>query len=293
MKLALICVLLLMSYPAHAEKTEQEVRSTIRELMSQRHPVLPEGFWEGLGEGALPVIKKMYFESKNSVEKSFLIDGLSHFKDAATGAFLEGEAAASQNEVLKKKLLSAVIDSEGENAYGFVEPYLKDADAHIRMAVATGLKAYSQNEKIKNRLDEFKAKEKTPWVIAGFERKSDSSELQKTRKPMVQVAPPTESKSLEEVKLPAALTEKAWAGLWRGSLITENKLTLVDLTLTPVDVLAKPIRWKAEFILPKKVKQEWRNGEFTVHYFQTNRAHWIELRHLKLDTVFLAQRKIK
>ena len=157
--------------PAATRASEESIRSAIQYQVSLRHPSVPQGFWEGLGSEALPVIKKMYVESQNANEKGFLIDGLSHYTDSATGSFLEGEVNGTQNEVLKKKLLSAVIQSEGERSFDFVEPYLKDEDGHIRLSVAQGLKAYEQNNQIAKRLAEFRAKEKAAWVIAELNRK--------------------------------------------------------------------------------------------------------------------------
>jgi len=240
-----------------------------------------------LGPEAVPVIKQMYSQSTNANERSFLIDGLAHFNDSATGTFLENEVSSSQNEVLKKKLLSAVIQSEGERSFDFVEPYLKDADGHIRLAVASGLKAFDQNDKINQRLAEFKAKEKTAWVLAELKKTAPKEVLQKTKKSVLVPKAPVET-----VKTVPILPEKSWAGIWRGSYITENKMILVEANLTLVDSTTTPLKWKVEYKLPKQVKQEWKSGEFSLNYFQTNHAHWIEIRNPKMDIVFLAQRKM-
>jgi hypothetical protein len=284
-----IALLLLTMIPAQAEKNEEAIRSAIEHQVNQRHPSLPAGFWESLGNDALPVIKKMYTESQSANEKTFLIDGLAHFNDSSTGAFLEGEVTATQNEVLKKKLLSAVIQSEGERAFDFVEPYLKDSDGHIRSSVARGLMVFDQNEKIKKRLAEFKSKEKTPWVLAEFKKPVTKEELQKTRKQISAAAKPP---VLEVIKTLPPLPEKNWAGIWRGSYVTENKMILVEAVLTAVDAASTPMKWKVEFKLPKQVKQEWKSGEMVLNHFQTNRAHWMEIRNPKMDIVFLAQRKV-
>lgn len=292
-------LLLLMVLPALAQRSEDSIRSAIQYQISQRHPSLPTGFWENLGTEAVPVIKKMYAESTNANEKSFLIDGLSHFSDSSTGSFLEHEVEATQNEVLKKKLLSAVIQSEGESSFDFVEPYLKDSDAHIRLSVASGLTPFDQNDRIQQRLAEFRAKEKTPWVLAELKRTPPSESLQKPRKILEARASKGSpgaglaAKSVvETVKVIPPLPEKSWAGLWRGSYVTENKVILVEGNLVLLDGASVPMKWKVEYKLPKQVKQDWKNGEFTLNYFQTNRAHWIEIRNPKTDTVFLAQRKV-
>lgn len=295
LKKILIALLLVIMIPAQApvQASEESIRAAIQNQINQRHPSLPSGFWEGLGTAAIPVIKQMYAESTSANEKTFLIDGLGHFDDPSVGAFLENEVKSTQNEVLKKKLLSAVIQSEGEAAFDFVEPYLKDSDGHIRLSVARGLMAYEQNEKIKKRIAEFKANEKSSWVLADLKKSGPAEALQKTRK-QVEANPAKDSvKPVAAVKTVPPLPEKNWAGIWRGSYVTENKMILVEANLVLTDSNANPLKWRVEYKMPKEVKQEWRNGEFTLHYFQTNRAHWIELRNAKSDTVFLAQRKVK
>ena len=289
-----ITFLLIIVFQAHAEKTAESIRATIQNQINQRHPSLPQGFWEELGVEAVPVLKKMYEDSTNANERSFYIDGLAHFSDPSTGAFLESQVNSTENEVLKKKLLSAVIQSEGEKSYDFVEPYLKDDDAHIRLSVARGLNAFEQNDKIKKRLAEFKSQEKTPWVLTDFNKSSTTDVLQKTRK-QIESQPNSANvlnkASPETFKMAPALSEKNWAGIWRGRFVTEKKSSVAEGNLIIVDALSVPIKWRVEFYLPKKVKQDWKSGEFTLNYFQTNHAHWMELRNTKLDIVFLAQKK--
>jgi hypothetical protein len=282
-------LLLLLPVFAHAAKTEAEIRQSIQELIIQRHPVIPQGFWEGLGSEAPPILRKMYSESKNPVHQSFLIDGLSHFHDPATAEFLKVKASTSQNDVTRKKFLGAVIRSEGEAAFDFVEPYLKDESPHVRLTVAMGLKEYAQNDKIKARLDAFRKSEKKPWVTQELDRTQDRSEIQTVRKD------PNRSdlkKTAEtDAKVDSPLPEKQWSGIWKGTLVQPLKTEAVDLTLSIVDANSKPLKWKAELLLPKKLKQEWRSGDFVVQYFQSARAHWLELRHPKLDAVLVAFRK--
>jgi hypothetical protein len=284
-------LLLVLMIPAQAN--EESIRSSIQNQINQRHPSLPSGFWEGLGTAAIPVIKQMYAESTSANEKTFLIDGLGHFDDPSVAAFLENEVKATQNEVLRKKLLSAVIQSEGERAFEFVEPYLKDSDGHIRLSVARGLMAHEQNEKIKKRMAEFKAKEKSSWVLADLKKLGPTESLQKTRK-QLDASPVKDVGTVKPVmttKIIPPLPEKNWAGIWRGTYVTENKMILMEANLVLADSNSNPLKWRVEYKMPKQVKQEWKSGEFTTHYFQTNRAHWIELRNAKLDIVFLAQRK--
>lgn len=286
MKKILFIALLMVILPAQAN--EESIRNAIENQISQRHPSLPAGFWEGLGPEAPAIIKKMYLESTSANEKTFLIDGLSHFNDTATGNFLEKEVANTQNEVLKKKLLSAVVQSEGERAVDFVAPYLKDSDGHVRLAVARALGNLG-DEKSKNLLSEYRASEKTPWVLAELKRKP-AEDLQRAKKHGEQPAPKVAVVNKNEKVIPP-LPEKSWAGLWRGSYITENKVILLEANLLLQDASSTPLKWKVEFKFPKQAKQEWKNGEFTLNYFQTNRAHWMEIRNPKMDIVFLAQRK--
>jgi hypothetical protein len=291
MNILVLLVSLILSCPSFAARTEPEIREAIRTFVKQRHPGPSDAFWESLGPEALPVIRKMYGESSSNVEKSFLMDGLSRFTDAATGNFLKNEVETASDEIARKKLLSAVIRSQGELAFDFVEPYLKDADPHVRMTVAKELSAYAQNEKIRSRLDEFRKVEKKTWVIAEMDRKSTNPEIQKPRRPdqpKNSVAPTGAAEKTVSLK---PWSELEWAGSWKGSLLGANGVVPVEAVLSVVDRTAKPLVWKVVLNLPKKVKQEWRSGDFAVHYFMTNQSHWIELRHPKLDAVFIAQKK--
>lgn len=281
------------SIEALAARTEAEIRESIRGFVSQRHPGPSDAFWKELGPDSVPVIRRMYQESSSNIEKSFLIDGLSRFSDAATGDFLKNAVESSGDEVTRKKLLSAVIRSQGEVAFDFVEPYLKDADPHVRMAVASGLKDFSQNEKVKQRLDRFRKEEKKPWVLAGMDRGQKDIEIQRPRRPESPI-PAGNQPSGESNQKSAGLKpllEKDWAGTWKGQLLSSGNPVAVEASLMIADASAKPLSWKVLLSLPKKVKQEWRSGDFTVHYFMSNLSHWIELRHPKLDAVFIAQKR--
>ena len=291
-----LIVLLLVGTTAQGQMSDSSIRASIQYQISQRHPNIPQGFWEGLGSTAVPVIEKMYGESTSANEKGFLIDGLSHFRDPSAGAFLQSQASAIQDEVLKKKLVSAVIESEGERSFDFVEPYLKDKDPHVRLAVAKNLSEFDQNEKIQKRLAEFRASEKTPWVLAELNRLPSAEQLQKLRK-LTDKNPskkPGVSTQTTEVVETGAIPGKNLAGIWRGAYVTESKVILVEANLVVQDAVGQvPIKWKIELKLPKQVKQEWKNDELKLTYFKTNRAHWIEVRNPRLDIVFLAQKKMK
>jgi hypothetical protein len=292
MNIPVLLVLIILSSSAFAARTEPEIREAIRNFTKQRHPGPTDDFWKSMGDEALPVIRKMYAESVSPVEKTFLMDGLSRFTDTATGNFLKNEIESSTDEIARKKLLSAVIRSQGEDAFDFVEPYLKDADPHVRMKVAQELGAFAQNEKIRSRLEEFRKTEKKPWVVAGMERKGANPEIQKTRRPEQWKAESSaQTKSSDPAVVLKPLLESDWAGIWKGSLLGALGAVPVEAVLSVVDRAAKPLVWKVTLNLPKKVKQEWRSGDFTVHYFMTSQSHWIELRHPKLDAVFIAQKK--
>ena len=183
-KILFIAFLVLINQAAVAKgpATETEIRTAIQYQISQRHPNVPQGFWEGLGEGAIPVIESMYLKSVSIHEKGFLIDGLSHFSSLASGSFLEIQVADALHDILRKKLLGAVIDVEGERSFDFVEPYLKDSDPHVRLNVAIRLKSFTQNEKIQRRLTEFSAKEKLQWVLSEFNKAPAGDGQQSLRK---------------------------------------------------------------------------------------------------------------
>jgi hypothetical protein len=279
--------ILFLSFAANAEKSEKQIREAIRYVVSQRHPEVSDSFWNDLGPEAVPVLKKMYEESTTTQERSLIIEGLAHSQETSTGEFLRSAVGSTANDVLKRKLLNAVIRSEGERSFEFVESYLKSSDSHVRLTVAKGLMAYNSNEKIKKRLEEFQAEEKRPWVVAELNKKDQLQKPLKIDKSKKAQVEPIPQKPVE------ALPEKNWSGLWRGSYVTENKMVLVDATLTLIDSTKSPMSWKVEMKLPKQPKTEWKQGEFSLHYFQTNRAHWIEIRNQRLDAVFVAQRKVK
>ena len=264
--------------------TPEEIRNLIQGQMSQRHPENSSSFWAGLGSEALPVIKQMYGETKSAYEKSWLIDGMGYFSDPSVGSVLEGDIQGSTNNVMTKKMLSALIQSQGASVYTFVEPYLKNEDPHIRLAVAENMNRYMDTDQARQRYLEFQAQEKLAWVkdeLKKEEQRKNAAHLKRGDNPLQ-----------AKVDSPAPLSEKSQAGEWKGQLIGP-KVTpgSVFLTLLHEKASSAEQKWKVEMKLERQSKFEIKGKDLEVVYYQTSKTHWIEVRNKKDDQVFIGQRQ--
>src|SRR5690606_20285850 len=91
------------------------------------------------------------------------------FDDPSIGTLLQAEIPGQTDKVLQRKMLSALVRSQGEASLEFVEPYLRDPDPHIRRAVATGLKLYG-GARAAARVQDYLKSEKEPWIRDSVER---------------------------------------------------------------------------------------------------------------------------
>ncbi|MBS1958821.1 MAG: HEAT repeat domain-containing protein [Bdellovibrionales bacterium] len=282
----LVLMLLAQIFPAQA-MTESEIRGAVQGLISQRHPDHVEDFWASLGPDALPVLKKMYRESQSVTEKSWIMDGLSHYDDPSVGELLENDITRSQDEVMRKKMLASLIRSQGEAAYDFAQKYLDDEDPHVRQAVAQGLKQYGGNSpRVRKRLDDYMKGEKESWVkVAVDKTQAVSHTLKQERNPY-------QLDSASPVPSPTPLPEASWTGEWKGAWITptKNSAANVQLTLVNAKATADQQKWRIELKLPKESKRELKEKDLSITVFQSARGHWLEIRDKKNDAVFIASR---
>jgi hypothetical protein len=271
--------------------TPDEIRNEIRSQMSQRHPGPTGPFWQRLGPEALPVIRQMYQETQSSYEKSWLMDGLSHFSDPAAGDLLRSDAEKEQNSVMKKKLLSAYVSSQGDAALEFIEPHLSSHDPHIRKALARAIRDHVSPEKAGPVLARFRANEKEDWVVRGLEEKPDPALLNRKRPESVGVAPaPSHNGSKNGGQAPLKpLSEKELAGEWRGIEVGPKRSGNVKVVFSKVED-PKTSKWKVEWTVPGKPKRTYLQPDFEWNTFQTGQDHWLEIRIKQEDTVFLSRK---
>ena len=269
--------------------TPDEIRSSIHYEMSQRHPQPSAQFWTNLGPDALPVIEQMFSETTSPLERSWLIDGMSYFNDPSVATLLENEIANSSNALMNKKMLGALIQSQGDDAFGFVEPFLDNKDPHIRLQVATSMKRYMENAQAKTRVDQLIKTEKLAWVRDEV-KKDPAKETTLKREGSIY-------QHQEDAKpQPTPLPEKSWAGEWKGVYLTAGKTEKrngpANLILTLMNDKAGPSeqKWKLELKLPKQTKIELKGKEIEIVYYQTAQAHWLEVRDKKNNAVFVGQR---
>jgi len=265
----------------------EEIRNEIRGQMSLRHPGPSGPFWDRLGAEALPVIRQMYNETTSSYEKSWLIDGLSRFNDPAVGEILRADAEKEQNAILKKKLLSAYVQSQGDASLEFAEQHLSSSDPHIRKAVAIAIRDHVSAEKAGPVLARFKSNEKEPWVLRSLDVKSDPGLLKLKRPGQAELT--VEVASTPHTGSVKALSEKELAGEWGGIESGPNRTGKVKIIFSQVgDSNSK--KWKVELTVSKKAKRTYNHTDFEWSYFQTARDHWLEIRLKKEDTVLLARK---
>ena len=271
--------------------TPDEIRSEIRSQMSQRHPGPTGPFWDRLGVEALPVVRQMYQETKSSYEKSWLIDGLSHYSDPAVGDLLRADAEKEQNSVMKKKLLSAFVQSQGDASLEFIEPHLASPDPHIRKALARAIRDHVSPEKAAPVLARFRANEKEEWVSRVLEEKADPGLLNRRR------AETDEGGGFGMKKPPPAVllkpwTEKELAGNWVGIEISPKRSGGAKVFFSKVEDPKSP-KWKVELTVSNKTKRTYLQPDFEWSTFQTGQDHWLEIRIKQEDTVFLARKPAK
>jgi hypothetical protein len=258
--------------------TPDEIRSEIQSQASKRHPDDPGEFWGRLGPEALPVLKQMFAENPPPLLKTWVIDGLSRFNDPSVGPLLQSAVTSSDNAVMKKKMLAALIQSQGDAVLGFVEPYLKDTDPHIRLAVAKAMQAYMSPGKAQAPLAGFKEHEKESWVKSGLDTKVVPDQVKRAH---------SLYQKSDETKGPAKpLEEKDWVGEWKGIEVTPKKSSAANAILS-----RKDSKWKVEIKLPKMTRFEWNGADIDVSYFQTATEHWLQIKNKKEDAVFIAHKK--
>jgi hypothetical protein len=281
----------LFSLPKTWALSQDEIRNEIRSQMSQRHPEPPGPFWERLGAEALPVIRQMYQETKSSYEKSWLIDGLSHFSDPSVGELLRSDAEKEQNSVMKKKLLSAYVCSQGDASLEFIEPHLSSPDPHIRKALALAIRDHVSPNKAGPMLARFRANEKEDWVVRVLDEQADPSLLKRKRpETLASVSVPSMNgaKTSNQTAL-KPLSEKELAGEWRGIEVGPRRTGKVKVVFYIAEDPKAP-KWKVEWAIPGKSKRIYVQPEFEWNTFQTAQDHWLEIRIKHEDTVFLSRK---
>jgi|GEM_PF-2074568 len=264
--------------------TSDEIRSAIENQIHQRHPNPPPDFWPSLGNGAIPVLKQMYSEAKDGYTRSWLVDGMGHFDDPGITALLKTGVSGTNDDILKRKMLSSLIESQGDAVYDFVEPYLKDSDPHVRQAVARSLREHADSERVQKRLDEFDRTEKLAWVQS--KARAGAPERVRSIPRTGENGPRASSTGMSPAPSMTPLPEKDWAGEWKGVYLSPDKNVAAHVVLKKDGT-----RWKIELKLPKQAKKVW-DKDAEVAYERSANAHWIEIRDRKHDTMFIAHKKV-
>ena len=275
-----LCLASFFSYQeARAALTSDAIKNAIYERMKDRHPTPDPSFWTNLGPEAVPVMEDMLGKSDSALEQSWLLDGLARFNDPSIGAILKSHIKASDNEVLKKKMLSALIESQGESSFNFVEPYLKDKEPHVRLAVAIGIQRFMPGLNLATeRLKKFNSEESESWVKADFEKSKNEVPLLQKRADSVFV----------DQRVLKPLSEKEWAGEWNGVWLGIKNTSRAKAILT---YLEKEKSWKVSLKLPKQTAVDFKRDGMEVLGYTSSHIHWIEVRNKKDDTVFIGTRK--
>jgi len=239
-------------------------------------------------------------EALGPVERSWVIEGLGHFNDPEVGALLQASLKATSNDVQKTKLLSALIRSQGDAALAEVEPYLKDANPHVRIAVARGLRFSMSSGRAKDLLNQYLRSEKESWILSRIAEAEAAKEAKKEalnqriipKRELGLVASGAEPSAVSEKPL-SPLRPEEWAGEWKGVYLSSAGLGSGSGSVMLSRGDGPEARWKAEILLAKKRKLLFKPDEIEVASFQTERAHWIRVQVKKSDLVFTGSRKPK
>lgn len=261
--------------------TPEEIRAEIRSQMALRHPGDSGPFWDRLGPESVPVLRQMYQESTSSHERSWLIDGLSRFNDPGVGELLRSEVEKTENAVMKKKLLSAYVQSQGDAALGFVEPYLSSPDPHIRKALFRAIGAHVSRGKSEAVLARFRANEKEAWVLEAGVEGTDRSEGGLRKRPPQGVVRP--GSDVEKSARPGSRQDLE--GEWSGLMIGPKRSVPAKVRLQ-----WKNGKWSVELSRPRIAKMVFDLPEAELIHFSTAKDHWVEIRRSAEDAVFLARK---
>lgn len=280
----MILSLILQLCPSAHAMTPEEIRAAIHAQASDRHPAPPADFWNNLGPEALPVLKSMLREENGNVVRTWIIDGLGHFHDPEVGRILESKIKESKNEVFTKKLLGSLIESQGNEAFDFVEPYLSSPDPHIRIVVARGIRTHMSSERATERLNRYLANEKDEWIRNRVAKAGPKAPGAASGR-VVRIEASKEASALPGKDL-EPLPEEKWAGEWKGVYLSPSGSGSAKGFLKK-----EKDGWKVELSFSKKRRIELKAAEMDLQHFQTDHAHWIRIRVKKTDTVFTGSRK--
>ena len=278
MKTAAFLIAFFALLPARADDSSK-IREQIELQISDRHPDPAPDFWEKLGPGALPVLKEMLAEEGGPAKRAWLIDGLGHFQDPSVAGILEKEIAATGNAVFRKKMLSALISSQGESVYDFVEPFLKDPDPHVRLAVAKGMRERMPDAKAGPRLEQFRSEEKEEWVRGEWSKGPAAKGRAAGARRIEKGGPEVKTASMSPAPADGS-------GEWTGVLVKGEKTTRAKAVLSRSRDL-----WKVEISLLKDPKVAIKPVRVEVAAFRSARLQWVEVKMKDEDAVFLGNRK--
>lgn len=264
-------LLLALLLPVHAwSLTEAEIRRRVEAEIAQIHPKTSGTFWKDLGPEAAAIIIAMYEASSGEyVRRLRLLGGLAQCQqNEQSTAFLKEQLKSSgKDRILRDTALEALGNAAGAAEAETIRGYLDHEDPHTRVAAGRVLKRIVStveggSPEIEGWLAQFRAKEKTPWVVTKVD---DPRALKLDPREIRQVSISEEGPSDEFLG--------KWSGVWLKPKPKAPGFEFKELTGQIRRSAQSPLRFEAVFTLAG-VGWEWEQGKGKAREIQ---GRWLTL----------------
>ena len=250
--------------------TDDEIRSRIEAEISHLHPRTGGTFWKDLGPTAPAIIIAMFEASSTEyVRRLKLLGGLAQCQqNEQSTAFLKEQLKSSgKDRILRDTALEALGHAAGRSEAETIRSYLDHEDPHTRVAAGKVLKRIAAAEEggspeIEAWLAQFRAKEKTPWVVTKVD---DPRALKLDPREVRQVSTSEEGPSDEFLG--------KWSGVWLKPKVKQVGFEVKELSGQIRRSAKAPMKFEAIFTLGG-VGWEWEQDKGKAREIQ---GKWLTL----------------
>ncbi|MGE0615307.1 MAG: hypothetical protein AB7P04_06680 [Bacteriovoracia bacterium] len=181
---------------ARAYAGETEIRHSINEVLSQRHPTETAETWRSMGAGTSAVIIKMFEETSATYRRVRLLNGLQWFDDADAADFLKRQATDGPSAI-RHTALASLARAQGVKELPFVSSFLTHEDVQTRFLAAKAIQDFMPDSAaVRETLTQYKQNEKETWVHARLQGKFQELPIRD-----------------------GAKTDPPWEGSWTGTAV--------------------------------------------------------------------------
>ncbi len=153
-------------YASPASFSPDQIQEAIDETLAQRHPKDNAQWWRSLGEGAPPIIIRMFEDSKQVFRRVRLLQGLGWFDDPVALDFIKKQAlAAGDDNSIRNAAIKTVGVTQGVKELGFVSEFLKHPHPQTRWTAADVIRRM-HDPRADQALQEYLKGEKVEWIVS-------------------------------------------------------------------------------------------------------------------------------